>query len=314
MNRRSAIVAAAAGIAAFGAPIRVRAADTVRIAGLPSDPGLEASYAESHGFPAQFGIAAEIQNFPNGAAIVAGIVGGSIDVGAVNWVTALQAHEKGLPLVAVAQAATYYGKEPTSFLMVPADSAARTARDLTGKTIAVDGLRNLTQLGVIAWLDKNGGDSKSIKFAEIPFIDMPLALSSHRVEAALITEPMATRSQHDARVLGNAYDAIAPEFPSSAWVASATWAAANRDLARRFTSMMYRAAAWENANRPATAEVLSQISHLDPALIRTMHRARYAERTDLRQMRPLIDLSLQYGLITKPVDAEEVFASEVRGL
>lgn len=314
MNRRIALGVCAAPAAALALPRRARAADPLRIAGLPSDPGLEASYAESRGIPARFGIAAQVQNLSNGAAIVSGILGGSIDLGEVNWVSALQAHERGLPLVAVAQAGTYASREATTFLMVPNGSPARAARDLDGKTIAVDGLRNLTQLGVIAWLDENGGDSKSVKFVEIPFTDMPVALAGRRIDAALITEPMALRAQRDARVIGKPYDAIAPDFPSSAWVASSAWASANPDLARRFANMMYRSAAWINRNRAATAVVLAEISRLEPEVIRAMPRARFAERNDPRLLRPLIDRCLKYGLITKPVEPGDLFAPAVRAL
>ncbi len=205
----------------------------------------------------------------------------------------------------------YTSKEPTSFIMVPNDSNVQNAKDLNGKTIAIDGLGNLTQLGVMAWMDKNGGDLKSIKFTEIPFSTMPQALAGHRIDAALITEPLATQAKGAGRIVGNPYDAIAPQFPSSAWVATEAWAA-NRDRANRFVSAMYKTAAWANANRPTTAGILAQFSTLDRELILTMRRARYSESSDARYLPALVDVALRYGLIKKPVNVSEVYAASVR--
>jgi NitT/TauT family transport system substrate-binding protein len=313
ISRKHAIAAIAGGVAVGQLTLQASAAnDIVRIGGLASDPGMEAIYASQRGFAKQFGLEFSIQNFPNGAAIIAGIIGGSLDVGNTNWVSILQAREKGLPLVAVSPAVIYSSKEPTSFIMVPNDSPAQNAKDLNGKTIAVDGLGNLTQLGVMAWIDKGGGDLKSIKFTEIPFSEMPAALGAHRVDAALITEPLATQAKSAGRIVGNPYDAIAPEFPSSAWVATETWAA-NTDLAARFAKTMYRTAQWANTNRPTTASILTQFSKLDLDTILTMHRARYSAQNDAKFLPALVDVALRYGSIKQPVKVSEVYAGSVRG-
>ena len=63
----------------------------------------------------------------------------------------------------------YTSKTPSTYLIVPKGSPYRTASDLNGKTVAVNTLRGLPQYGTQAWIDKNGGDSKRVKFVELPF-------------------------------------------------------------------------------------------------------------------------------------------------
>jgi len=44
----------------------------------------------------------------------------------------------------------------------------RAAKDVVG-TVAAPSINNIGSLAILAWLDRNGGDSKRIKFVELPF-------------------------------------------------------------------------------------------------------------------------------------------------
>jgi NitT/TauT family transport system substrate-binding protein len=308
VNRKAAIGALGASLAVFAeARIAGAADDTIRVGAIASDPGLEGVYAQQSGFAKRYGIGLQVQTFSNGSAIIAGLLGGSLDLGQSNWISIFQAHEKGLPIAAVAGAVMYTSKEPTTFIMVPTDSPAQSAKDLSGKTVAIDGLGNLTQLGVNAWIVKNGGDINSIKFVEIPFVEMPQALVAHRVDATLITEPLATSARNAGRIIGAPYDAIASEFPTSAWVATKEWTA-NRDRTDRLVKTIYSGAHWANTNRPLTANLLGQYSKLEPSTIQSMRRALFSERSDAALLQPLISAALRFGLIKNPVTARELYA------
>jgi hypothetical protein len=47
--------------------------------------------------------------------------------------------------------------------MVPKDSTARTGADLNGQIVAINGLKDLTQFTTAAWIDKNGGDVRTVR-------------------------------------------------------------------------------------------------------------------------------------------------------
>jgi len=288
------------------------AADVLRISALPQDAALEPIYAFNSGVPATLGITPDVQMMANGAAVMSAVVGGTLEVGTSNTMTVLQAREKGIPVVVIAPGAVYSSKAPTSVLMVAKNSPFKTAKDLNGKTIAVDGLSNVTQFSVIGWVDQNGGDAKSLHFIEMPFATMPAALESGRVDAALVAEPNITIGKDRARVFGRAYDSIAPEFQLAVWFTTEAWATKNPDLARRLQQMVLKTGAWANANQAATAAIVAKTGGLDPAVIATMTRAHWAEKVDLGLITPVIAAALKYGAITTSVSARDLFPAALR--
>jgi NitT/TauT family transport system substrate-binding protein len=294
-------------------PVRIAAAaDPIRVIGLPIDTGLEVQYARAAGIVDQSGLNLHVENMYAGAVIQAAIAGGAADIGLTNVSSLATARERGLPLVLVASAGLYLSREPSSVLMVAQDSALHVARDLNGKTIAVNGLKSISQLGPEIWIDKNGGDSTSVHFIDMPFAEMPQALATHRIDAALVAEPQATTAKKEARVFAPVYDAIGPRFLITAWFSTASWVSANPDLARKFAAMIYRAAAWSNAHHAQTADVLIGITKLDPAIAQAMPRVTFADGPDLASLKPHLDAALKYGLIAKAVAPEDLLAPELR--
>ncbi len=306
MNRNAALSALGALGAASVLPSHAFAAEAVRFATIPIDAGAEAFYALDRGYFRNAGIEAVVQAIPNGSAITAAVLGGSVDIGFSNMLSLAAAHEKNVPITLIAAAGRYATKAPTSVLMVAKDAPYKNARDLNEKTIAVNGLKNITQLAAQAWVDKNGGDSKSVKFVEVAFPDMPLALSAHRVDAALVAEPVVTEARGSARIIGKAYDAIAPNFLIGAWFASKAWAEAHPDLVRAIAKVMRETALWANRNGEASAAILAKSTKLDPATLQSMVRSQYGERLDVRAIQPLIDEAAKYGYLQASFKAEEL--------
>ena len=125
-----------------------------------------------------------ITNF--GTQVAAAVAGGSIEIGQSNIMSLAAAYERGLPFALIAGAGSYSSAKPTSMMIVEKNSPLQTAKDLNGKTVAVNGLKSITQISVEAWADQNGGDSQQIKFVEMPFVEMEPALQKrpHRCGAA----------------------------------------------------------------------------------------------------------------------------------
>jgi NitT/TauT family transport system substrate-binding protein len=313
MKRSTVLQALAASAAATAIPSRARAADTVRFATIPIDTGAQVYFADAQKMFAKAGLDAHVQSIPNGAAITAAVLGGSVEVGFSNLLSLATAHEKGVPITLIAPAGLYLSKAPTSVLMVPKDSPATDARSLNGKTVAVNGLRNITQLAVQAWIDKNGGDSKTLKFAEMPFTDMPIALAGHRVDAALVAEPSVTEAKSTARIFGKPYDAIAPDFLIAGWFTSKSWAAAHPDLVRKVAAVIRESGVWANKNGAASADVLAGATKLDAATLKTMVRSVYAEKLDPSSIQPLIDLAARYGILKATFPAQDLIDKNALG-
>jgi NitT/TauT family transport system substrate-binding protein len=287
----------------------VRAAETVtlRVGNVPIDSSSEIFAAQSEGFLAKAGITVDIQSFTNGNAIAAAVVSGSLDVGGINVLSLAAAHEKGLPLKIAASGSTYTTKNPTTVMLVPNASPLKTARDLTGKVVAVNVLQGIAHVSAESWIDKNGGDSKQVKYIELPFAAMPAALAANRVDAAVVAEPQLTQSRNDTRLFGKSYDGIADLWMIDAWTVNAAWLTANPDLAHRFSDAMQQAAVWANRNHDKTAELVSAATKIDISIVREMRRATFLEHVNLGVVQPVIDVGAQYGALSARFPAADLF-------
>lgn len=312
MDRRRWLAACAAAGGAAALPAWLRAAEIkpapVRIGVVATDVSAEPLYAEANGAFKRSGVSAQIQTVANGGAIISAIVGNALDVGFANLTSVAAARQRGIPIVIVAPSCLYTEKSPVTVLMKARGSKLRTGADLSGKTIAVSTLRGELQVGAAAWIDKNGGDSKSVKFVEMPFASMAPALKGGRVDAAMLTEPAMTIHKDDIELLSDAYTAIAPEFLIGAFVGSESWVRANGELAHRFSSAIVETARWANAHRAETAPVLADHAKLDAGIIRSMVRATYGERLSADLIQPVLDMAYKYGSLKAPMKTAELVA------
>lgn len=270
---------------------------SVRIAVTPLDNAAEVYYARDLGSFAKAGLDVEIQTSQNAAATGAAIASNAVDIGYMTIDALATAHEKQIPLVVIAAAAEYSLPATAHLggLVVPPSSAIRVAKDLDGKTIAIAQLHGLSQTLPSLWIDRNGGDSTTVKFVEVPYPAIPAALDSGRVDAAWVVAPFLDVALEHGRFLADCYASLGSHYLVGAWVATPQWAKGHPDVVRRFTAVMRQTAEWANANHARTAEMLAADLKLDPAVLATMVRAYYPDRLTARLLQPGIDASARYG-------------------
>lgn len=312
MRRRDAVSTLAAAFAGSFALARpARAASSVRMLAVTNESGLSPFYAEEFGFFKKAGLDAEVrmQGKGGGAAILAAVVGGAADIGETNPISLALAYKRGAPIVAFAPTAIYRTKACTAYLLVAQNSPIKSALDLNGKTIAVIGVKDTTQLATQMWIDKHGGDSATVKFVEMPFSDMAPSLVQNRVDAAFCTEPTLTDALRSTRILADAFSSIAPEFYLGTFITSRTYAQANPDTLRRVADALRETALWANSHRRETADTLVKLTKIDPATLEKMRRATFGERLTPQGLQPCIDLAARYGLLTASFPARELIWS-----
>jgi NitT/TauT family transport system substrate-binding protein len=262
-------------------------------------------YAQDLGLFAAAGLNVEIQQYNGGSAIVSAIVGGSLQIGGGNPLPLAQARARGIKIVLIAPGFIHdYKAKPNNALVVAVNSPIRNAKDFAGKTIAVTGLHGLDEIALDAWLDANGGDSKSVKFTELPQNAMPEAVAAGRVDAAELGDPglSASLDAGKVRFLANSYDAIARYFFGSVWFASEDWANQHPDAVRKFAAAINQAGTWATRNPVAAAAVMQKYMKV------TFTRAHeYHGRTlDPALIQPVLDASVRYKLLTPPMNANDL--------
>jgi NitT/TauT family transport system substrate-binding protein len=312
MTRLTAALLGVAAVISAGLPGSAQAVATLKIATTPTDIGSQVFYAQDKGFFKNNGLDAQIQVISNGAAITSAVMSGALDIAQSNIASLAAAHEAGLDIVIVAPAGSYSSKEPTTALIVAKNSPIKTAKDLNGKIIAGNGLKNITQVGAFAWMDKNGGDTSTTKFVEMPFPDMPGALATGRIDAAVIAEPelSSALAKGEVRVLANCYDGIAKDFMIGAWFTTGTWAKAHPDLVKKFSKAMTQTAEWANKNQAASGVLLTKYTKIEVAP--GMKRTVYADKLDPALVQPLIDASAKYGITKATFPAATIIDPNAR--
>lgn len=298
---------AAACLAAMGSGAVAQTPMTIRIATLPSDSGAQVFYAVDKGFFQRAGIDAQI-TVMNPGNIPPAVSSKTFDIAEINVASLAAAREHGQPFVFIAPSAIYSNKiPPTDGIVVAADSPIKSPRDFNNKTFAVNGLGNIGQVTVQQWVDKNGGDSNTIKFIEMSFALMVTAIEQHRIDGGEMNEPSLDDAvSRGERTLGTGYSSVANTFAIGGWFCTSEYVAAHPNIAHRFADVMAETARWANAHHAESAEILAKWTKLKVAP--TMPRVQYGERLSAAVIQPLVDVSAKYHLLHATIPAQELIA------
>jgi NitT/TauT family transport system substrate-binding protein len=226
----------------------------------------------------------------------------------------MAAHTRGIPIVLVAPQAVYTAENPFSLLQVAPDSTFKTGADLNGKTISVFGINDINQLSTSAWVDKHGGDSRTLKFIEIPPSLTADAIAQHRIDAGELLEPAldASIAAGTTKTLADAYGAIARTFMFGAYVARSDWADDHPDLTRRFLRVTIEMSRYTNAHPAETAEMMAEITKIPLPILQKMKRVVCATSFEPRMVQPLIDAAAHYHQIPQGFPATDFFWNDRR--
>jgi NitT/TauT family transport system substrate-binding protein len=317
MRRRSAIAALAATGLYAARPQRLAAQGTslpkIRVGAPETDALTPLFYGMRNGAFQKAGLDVEFVSTNNGTAATAAVLAGTYQLSYPSIVTTMNAHLRDVPLALIAPGAIYTAKNPFGLLQVAADSPIKSAADLNNKIIGVSALNSSTGLVVSAWVDKNGGDSRTLKYVEIPFAVTESALVGHRIDCSMMLEPMLTSSLSSGktRTLGDAFAAIASTFMVAAYVGRPDWATENADTVRKFLKVLSALTTDTNAHPAETAALMSDVTKIPLPIMQKMTRVVNATSLEPGLVQPFIDAAAKYHVITRDFPAKEFFWNDV---
>lgn len=283
--------------------------EKIRFTGVVTDDMTPIFYAIKSGLYQKAGLDVEIVAASSGTAATQAVVAGTYEIGKGSLIASMVAHLRGLPIVIIGNGVVYDTKNPFTLALVAADSTIRNATDLNGKTCASAALNDLSQLALAAWIDKNGGDLKSVKWIEIPNSVAGAALEDHRIDAMCLNEPQLTAALETGktRVLAHVYDAIATYFVGTVIFAQADWAAKHADAVKRWLRATYEAAAYTNGHRAETAPMMSEVTKIPLAVFQKMTRVAAATSSDPSLIQPAIEVAAKYKNIPRAFAAKDAY-------
>ena len=267
--------------------------------------------AMERGFFKAAGLELETVPMAGGAVIVQGVTSGDLQIGWTNVISLYQAHVEGFDFKFIAGGATNVkGTNDTHALLVAKGSPINSAKDLEGKTVAVNTLNNIVHLMALAWLDKNGASSAKVKFVEIPFPQMEAALVAGKIDAASAQEPFpsAALAKDVARVLANPWSDVIGKFLIASWFASEKWLQKNKQTALAFSAALNRGIDAVGADPKGSRDAIAKWTGLNPDLAGKIPLPVFEKGVSEKDLQVTIDLTQKYKLIPRALKAREVIS------
>jgi NitT/TauT family transport system substrate-binding protein len=244
-----------------------------------------------------------------GAAITPAVVSGDFQIGFSNTISLLIAASQDLPVEIISQGvlAGKTEKEAWADLLVLKDGPIKEPKDLEGKTIAVNTLKNICEVTIKASLEKEGVAVDKLEFAEVPFPDMNAALEAGRVDGACVVEPFVSQGKAgEARGIDPFYVRTAPDLTVATYFTSSQYAQENGDVVDRFVEAMNKSLTYAESHPDEVRQVLLEYTEIPPEAAEQIKLPIW--RPDLNEptIELLSELSQKYGLIEEQPDLDEL--------
>ncbi|SFK91489.1 ABC transporter substrate-binding protein [Geodermatophilus ruber] len=250
---------------------------------------IEEGYFEDEGITVEPAVAS------GGAAQIAGMIAGDIDLTYSNYVSIVEAAEQGLPLRIVRE----NNRSGPQGIYAAADSGITRPADLAGQRIAINSLGNIQELTARAVLDSHGVDPDSLEFVELPPSDMPAALAEGAVDAAWLVEPFLTlvEQRGEAARIVSAFEGPTEDLPVAGWTATQQFVEQNPNTVAAFVRAMDQAMQLAADEPERLAGIIPTYTELSPELAGQLSTPGLAVTSDLSDLGTLTDLMVEHGVI-----------------
>jgi NitT/TauT family transport system substrate-binding protein len=240
-----------------------------------------------------------------GAAIVPAVLSGQYQFGFSNTISLLLGKSQNAPLKVVSNGNNSTGVEDEDFagLFVKADSPIRSPKDLVGKTVAANTLKNIVETSVKSSVKKDGGDAAGVKFLELPFPEQVPALQAGRVDAIFVVEPFQQAAvAAGARKIASSYVDAAPDLTVAMYFTSQQLISTNQDLVTRFTEAMKESLAYADGHPEEVRDVLGTYTKIAPEVREALILPKWPPDVNRASVEALADLAVADGLMAQKPD------------
>jgi NitT/TauT family transport system substrate-binding protein len=284
---------------------------TVKVGIIPIVDVAPLYLGQKKGFFDSRGIKLEMVSAQGGAAIIPGVVSGQFQFGFSNTTSLMIAQVKGVPVKSVANGAASNGKvgADVTGVAVKQDSPIKSAKDLAGRTVAVNTLQNIGDTTVRESVRQAGGDPSKVKFVEIPFDQMPAALDGGRVDAAWMGEPAMTIAKgQGARVVASPFAETDPKLTVATYFTSTQVQQQNPDLVKKFTEAMTESLQYASDHPDEARQILATYTKISGDVQQKLTLPSWPASVDMASLQKLASLSEKDGLFgDKKPDLDALF-------
>jgi NitT/TauT family transport system substrate-binding protein len=254
---------------------------------------------QKKGFFSSRGIDLRMETAQGGAAIIPGVLSGQFTFGFSNVTSLMIAQTKGVPIKSVVNgdATTGDTQADVTGVAVKKSSAIKSAKDLGGKTVAVNTLQNIGDTTVREAVREDGGDPSKIKFVEMPFDQMPAALTSGQVDAAWMAEPALTIAKgQGARLVASPFAETDPKLTVATYFTSTKLLKENPGLVKKFTDGMTESLTYATKHPDEARQILTTYTKLSGAVLKNLTLPAWPTQVNMASLEKLASLGEEDGI------------------
>jgi NitT/TauT family transport system substrate-binding protein len=255
------------------------------------------------GFFSNRNIDLNLQTAQGGAAIVPAVVSGQYQFGFSNVVSLMLAQSRNVPIKVVSNGNNTTGDPAKDFGgIVVKDPAITSPKQLEGKKVATNTLKNIVDTSVKHIVKSDGGDPAKVSFVELPFPDMAAAMDAGRVDAIFVVEPFLTAAVAKGWTVVGTYADVHPNLCVAMYFTSQQLITSNADLVGRFTEAMKESLTYAQANPDEVRAVLASYTQITEQVRKDLTLPKFSPDIDRTAVEALGALAVEFQLLPKAPD------------
>lgn len=259
------------------------------------------------GFFKAEGLDVDLELAEGGAAIIPAVATGRYQFGFSNTTSLLLAQTQDLP-VKVVTAGVNATDDPSADMagvLVKAGSDITSPRDLEGKKVAVNTLKNINTTTTNELVRQDGGDPTEIEYVELAFPEIGPAIEKGDVDAGQVVEPFLTiGTQGGMTDLGSNFVAADPGLAVAEYFTSTDYADSDADTVAAFTRAMNESLDYAQQHPDEVKKILPTYTDIDGSVLAELNTPQWTSKIDAASIQRLADLSKADGLFAKDPDAD----------
>ncbi|KUO05773.1 ABC transporter substrate-binding protein [Streptomyces caeruleatus] len=280
---------------------------TVKVGLIPIVDVAPLYLGQKQGFFEKRGLKLEFTTAQGGAAIVPGVASGQFQFGFSNVTSLMVAQSNGVPVKAVANGIASTGVAGKDFgaLMVKKGSELKSAKQLEGKKVAINTLKNINETAVRESVRKAGGDPDEVDFVELAFDQMPAALDQGQIDAAMVVEPATAtiRSQGGVEIASPLVD-VAPNLTVAMYFASTQYAQQNPEVVKKFQDATAESLAYADAHPDEARQIITTYTKIPADVLAKVTLPKWPAEANRSSIEALMKLGETDGLFKKTPDLD----------
>lgn len=281
--------------------------EVARVGLLPNAETAAMRLGLQKGFFKEAGIDLQITDTSSGAASITALIAGQFDVVFANTVSVMQGRDKGLPLIMIAAASTSTGVagEDFSALVVSSTNKMKSAKELSGKVIASNTVKNIGEITARLSVAKAGGDAASVKVVEMPFSNMEQALEENQIDAAWMVEPFHTTAlEHGLRDIASNYVDTAPHLTAAAFVSTDDIVKDKAEMINKLRAAITKSADYANAHPEEIRALIPTFTKITPAIANAFVIPRYDPEVNSGSLEAMLPQMIKLEMISSDFKVE----------